>query len=79
VPIAISAEQRALAASIREWAIRAGMLALVRGLEPSSGAGLPGSLPGAPGVPEHCRGDQPDPAVRGGRAGPRPAQGTGAL
>jgi alkylation response protein AidB-like acyl-CoA dehydrogenase len=31
VPISISAEQRALAASIREWAIRAGTLALVRG------------------------------------------------
>jgi len=30
VPIAITAEQRALQASIREWAIRAGTLALVR-------------------------------------------------
>ena len=36
MPIAISAEQRALQASIREWAIRAGTLALVRGLEPGS-------------------------------------------
>ena len=61
MPIAISAEQRALAASIREWAIRAGTLALVRGLEPGSGAGLPGSLPGslpgAPGSPDSPSGD----------------------
>jgi alkylation response protein AidB-like acyl-CoA dehydrogenase len=52
VPIAISAEQRALAASLREWATRAGTLALVRALEPGSGAGLPGSPPGAPGSPD---------------------------
>jgi alkylation response protein AidB-like acyl-CoA dehydrogenase len=46
VPIAISAEQRALAASIREWAARAGTLALVRGLEPGSTAGTPGGPAG---------------------------------
>ena len=33
MPIAISAEQRALQASIRDWAQRAGTLAMVRGLE----------------------------------------------
>jgi 3-oxochol-4-en-24-oyl-CoA dehydrogenase len=36
VPIAISEEQLALQASIREWAQKAGTLALVRGLEPGS-------------------------------------------
>jgi hypothetical protein len=47
VPIAITAEQRALQASIREWATRAGTLALVRALEPGSrpDTGPPGSLP----------------------------------
>jgi len=34
VPIAITAEQRALQASIREWATRAGTLTMVRALEP---------------------------------------------
>jgi 3-oxochol-4-en-24-oyl-CoA dehydrogenase len=49
VPIAISPEQRALQASIRDWAQRAGTLALVRSLEP----GAPGASAGphAPGVP----------------------------
>ena len=51
MPIAISAEQRALQASIREWATRAGTLALVRSLEPGSGAGTPGSLAGPPASP----------------------------
>lgn len=37
MPIAITAEQRALRASIREWATRAGTLAMVRALEPGSG------------------------------------------
>jgi hypothetical protein len=46
VPIAISAEQRALQASIRDWAERAGTLALVRGLEP----GAPPSAPGTPPI-----------------------------
>jgi alkylation response protein AidB-like acyl-CoA dehydrogenase len=36
VPIAIIAEQRALQASIRQWAAGAGILATVRGLEPPS-------------------------------------------
>jgi 3-oxochol-4-en-24-oyl-CoA dehydrogenase len=49
VPIAISAEQRALQASIREWAARAGTLALVRVLEPGATAGTPGSPAGRPG------------------------------
>ena len=58
MPIAISAEQRALEASIREWATRAGTLALVRGLEPGSRAGPPGAhrrawQPGRPGGVTH--------------------------
>ena len=36
MPIAISPEQRALQASIREWAHQAGTIALVRRLEPGS-------------------------------------------
>ncbi len=77
MPIAISAEQRALQASIREWAARAGTLALVRGLEPGSTADTPGSpagrsgsqagLPagsaGAPGTPAHRSGPPGAPAV----------------
>jgi alkylation response protein AidB-like acyl-CoA dehydrogenase len=51
VPIAISAEQRALQASIREWAACAGTLALVRGLEPGSGAATPGVPAGPPAGP----------------------------
>jgi 3-oxochol-4-en-24-oyl-CoA dehydrogenase len=44
VPIAITEEQLALQASIREWAKRAAPLALVRRLEPgSSPAGTPGA------------------------------------
>jgi alkylation response protein AidB-like acyl-CoA dehydrogenase len=49
VPIAITAEQRALQASIREWATRAGTLAMVRALEPGSRpdtTGPPGSAAG---------------------------------
>jgi alkylation response protein AidB-like acyl-CoA dehydrogenase len=43
VPIAISAEQRAVQASIRAWAAKAGALATVRGLEPGrSPAAAPG-------------------------------------
>ena len=38
------------------------------------GRGRGARLPAQP-VPEHRRRHQPDPAVRGGRAGPRPAQG----
>jgi alkylation response protein AidB-like acyl-CoA dehydrogenase len=38
VPIAISAEQRAVQASIRQWAAKAGALAAVRGLEPGQPA-----------------------------------------
>jgi hypothetical protein len=49
VPIAISAEQRALQASIRGWAARAGTLALVRAPEPDSTAGAPGSPAGRSG------------------------------
>ena len=52
MPIAISAEQRALQASIRDWATRAGTLALVRRLEPGSTAEGPGSLAGPPASPE---------------------------
>src|SRR5215472_12285084 len=48
VPIAISAEQRALQASIRDWAERAGTLALVRSLEPGSRPEAPGSQAGSP-------------------------------
>ena len=54
MPIAISAEQRALQASIREWAARAGTLDLVRALEP-------GSTTGAVGAGGHAAG----PAVAG--------------
>jgi alkylation response protein AidB-like acyl-CoA dehydrogenase len=51
VPIAISAEQRARQASIRDWATKAGTLALVRRLEPGSTAEGPGSLAGPPASP----------------------------
>jgi hypothetical protein len=51
VPIAISAEQRALQASIREWAARAGTLALVRALEPGSTTDAPASQAGSPASP----------------------------
>jgi len=51
VPIAISAEQRALQASIRDWAERAGTLALVRSLEPGSRPEAPGSQAGSPVSP----------------------------
>jgi 3-oxochol-4-en-24-oyl-CoA dehydrogenase len=51
VPIAITEEQLALQASIREWAKRAGTLAVVRDLEPvSPPAGTPAGTPaGGPG------------------------------
>ena len=65
MPIAISAEQRALQASIREWAARAGTLALVRGLEPGSTAGTPGSPPGRSG-------SQAGPLARLARPAPLP-------
>jgi hypothetical protein len=42
VPIAATDEQLALQASIRDWAKRAGTLALVRSLEPGGDAGGPG-------------------------------------
>jgi 3-oxochol-4-en-24-oyl-CoA dehydrogenase len=79
VPIAISAEQRALAASIREWAARAGTLALVRGLEPGSTSGTPGggqagsaaSPSGARGAPAGAIGPLGSPAgAAGSPAGP---------
>jgi 3-oxochol-4-en-24-oyl-CoA dehydrogenase len=61
VPIAISAEQRALQASIREWAARAGTLAVVRGLEPGATAGTPGS-PADRSTPAHPSGPPGAPA-----------------
>jgi 3-oxochol-4-en-24-oyl-CoA dehydrogenase len=48
VPIAISPEQRALQASICEWANQAGTIALVRRLEPGQ---VPHVVSGEPGVP----------------------------
>jgi alkylation response protein AidB-like acyl-CoA dehydrogenase len=47
VPIAISPEQRALQASIREWANQAGTIALVRRLEPGQ---VPRVVTGEPGA-----------------------------
>jgi alkylation response protein AidB-like acyl-CoA dehydrogenase len=55
VPIAATDEQLALQASIRDWAKRAGPVALVRSLEPGSDAGDSGrSRPGwgGPGLDE---------------------------
>lgn len=63
MPIAISAEQRALQASIREWAARAGTVALVRGLEPGSTAGTPGSPAGRSGSPAGRSGSPAGPAA----------------
>jgi len=48
VPIAILPEQRALQASIREWANQAGTIALVRRLEPDAKPGT--TLPAEPGA-----------------------------
>ncbi|HUZ37919.1 MAG TPA: acyl-CoA dehydrogenase [Streptosporangiaceae bacterium] len=49
MPIAISEEQQAVQASIRDWAKRAGTLAMVRGLEPGTPAGAgPDGQPGGP-------------------------------
>lgn len=62
MPIAISAEQRALQASIRDWAERAGTLALVRGLEPGSRPEAPGSPAGPPGSPARPA-DVPGPSI----------------
>jgi alkylation response protein AidB-like acyl-CoA dehydrogenase len=42
VPIAISAEQWAVQASIRQWAAKAGTLATVRGMERDPGTGWAG-------------------------------------
>ncbi|MDQ1655140.1 MAG: 3-oxochol-4-en-24-oyl-CoA dehydrogenase [Cryptosporangiaceae bacterium] len=42
MPIAISAEQRAVQASIRQWAAKAGTLATVRGMERDPGTGWAG-------------------------------------
>ena len=53
MPIAATDEQLALQASIRDWAKRAGTLALVRGLEPGLDPGSPeagGPDPGGPGA-----------------------------
>jgi hypothetical protein len=61
VPIAISAEQRALQASIRDWAERAGTLALVRGLEPVTPPGAPGTAPSAPGTAPSAPGEPGSP------------------
>jgi 3-oxochol-4-en-24-oyl-CoA dehydrogenase len=41
VPIAMTQEQQALQASLRDWAKRAGPLAVVRAMEPAEGHGLP--------------------------------------
>ena len=75
MPIAISAEQRALQASIREWAARAGTLALVRGLEPGATADPPGSPAGGSGSqagrPAGSVGAPGTPAHRSGPAGAR--------
>ncbi|HZC40938.1 MAG TPA: hypothetical protein VE343_09710, partial [Streptosporangiaceae bacterium] len=49
MPIAATEEQRALQASIRDWAKRAGPLAIVRGLEP--GPGRAGGEPAGPAAP----------------------------
>jgi 3-oxochol-4-en-24-oyl-CoA dehydrogenase len=43
VPVAVTADQRALQASIRDWAKRAAPLEAVRGLEPGDGTGPRGS------------------------------------
>ena len=53
MPIAITAEQRALQASIREWATRAGTLAMVRALEPGSGPDTTGPPDSAAGRRAH--------------------------
>jgi 3-oxochol-4-en-24-oyl-CoA dehydrogenase len=54
VPIAVSPEQRALQASIREWAHQAGPIELVRRLEPGSqlraGSDEPGAAAGSAGM-----------------------------
>ena len=39
VPIAMTQEQQALQASLRDWAERAGPLAVVRAMEPPGGTG----------------------------------------
>jgi len=82
VPIAITEEQLALQASIREWAKQAGPLALVRDLEPdasSAGAstGAPGSEPGGLAAGRRCWNELADlgifsvalPAAAGGDGG----------
>ncbi len=56
MPIAITEEQLAVQSSIREWAKRAGTIALVRRLEPDSS---PGASPGAPAW-EECWSDLAD-------------------
>ena len=43
MPVAVTADQRALQASIRDWAKRAAPLEVVRGLEPGDGTGPRGS------------------------------------
>jgi alkylation response protein AidB-like acyl-CoA dehydrogenase len=55
VPVAISQEQLAVQASIRDWARRAGTLGLVRRLEPGPRPG--GDLDGAAGRPDETAGD----------------------
>ena len=56
MPIAATDEQLALQASIRDWAKRAGTLALVRGLEPGLDPGQPGGGWPGPGWPGHEHG-----------------------
>jgi hypothetical protein len=72
VPIAITDEQLAVAASIREWAKRAGTLELVRGLEPDPPrTERPGEMPG--GDPKRASGGVaggvPDGAAGAGSGG----------
>jgi alkylation response protein AidB-like acyl-CoA dehydrogenase len=58
VRIAISPEQRALQASIRQWADQAGTIAVVRGLEPAV-AGVAGDLAGDVAAGEEPAGEGP--------------------
>ena len=67
MPIAATDEQLALQASIRDWAKRAGTLALVRGLEPGLDPGSPEAGGPDPGGP--------DPGGPGAAAAGRPVLG----
>jgi alkylation response protein AidB-like acyl-CoA dehydrogenase len=67
VPIAISPEQRALQASIREWAHKAGTIELVRRLEPGSllraGSDEPGDAAGSDEPGDLAGSDEPEDAA----------------